>query len=129
MREFLTLLVCFLADALERLRRWLTVRRVLHIVALLIILMCLGQLLAVTDISFLLAADWGLILEVWAAMMLLTARMHGVAAVQRLRRSLRRATNRAAHWMRRGARAPRTRPKAPPPSSSDEDGVWGWAHA
>jgi hypothetical protein len=123
--------LCFLAAGLARFRRWLTLRRVLHIVALLVILLCLREFIAVSagDMAFLLGMDWGLVLEVTGVIMLLAARTHTIATAQILRHRLRLAKNRMVLLMRRGrARAFRTRSPAsrPPPSSDDEPGAaWG----
>jgi hypothetical protein len=114
-----------LTEALVRLRHWLTLRRVLHIIAILLILATIKELAAVSDVTFLLGFDWGLALEVGGAMMLLAARTHVIATADLLRHRLSALKRRAVILMRRGvARAGRSRPQAPPPSSSDDDGPW-----
>jgi hypothetical protein len=115
-----------LAQALSRLRQWLTVRRVLHILAITAIFLLAGQLAAVTDVAFLASLDWGLALEVFAAMMILAARAHTTATLRFLRHKLRRAKRRWSNFMRRGAARAGRRPgpqQTPPATSADEDGA------
>jgi hypothetical protein len=119
-------ILVFLAEALARLWQWLTVRRLLHIAAIIGILALIGQLVAVSDVVFLLGFDWGLALEVSGAIMMLTARTPIISAAYVLRQKLSAAKNRVGTLMRRGfTRARRARPAArrtPPTASSDEDG-------
>jgi hypothetical protein len=115
----------FLLAALNRLRQGLTLRRVLHIAAVLIILACIKEFVAVTDVAFLLGFDWGLAMEVFGALMILAARTHTIAAARLLRHKFSEAKNRLGLLMRRGvSRARRTRPQTrrTPPPSTDEDG-------
>jgi hypothetical protein len=111
-------------------RRWLTWRRVLHIVAILILIISIKELVAAgADLSLLIGMDWGLALEVSALMIFAAARVHAIAVFQMTRQKLLAASAVLAKFYQRGAtRAFRTRPRKtqifPPPS--DEDG-WAWA--
>jgi hypothetical protein len=115
----------FLLAALSRFRQWLTLRRVLRTAAVLVILALFYQLVAVSDVVFLLGVDWGLALEVFGALMIVAARTHTIATVRLLRHRLSDAKTHLGLLMRRGvSRARRTRPQTPrtPPPSTDEDG-------
>jgi hypothetical protein len=121
----------FLAQVLTRLRDWLTLRRVLHVCALIAIFLLAGQLAAITDVGFLASLDWGLALEVTGAMMILAARTHTTATLRLLRHKLAVARKRLHSLVRRGvSRAARTRPETPqtPPTNSEDgaDAPWHW---
>ena len=72
MRELLIALAIFASDMLGRLRHWLTFRRLLGLVALLILVLCLKGLIVDlgmgADAFAFFAIDWGLALEVSALM-------------------------------------------------------------
>jgi len=75
LREILIILAAFASDVLSRFRRWFTVRRVLGIVAVLIVLLLFRQFLLLgMDISFLFGLDLGLVTEVTALMIILSVR-------------------------------------------------------
>lgn len=130
--EFLKVLAVFISDILSRFRRWLTFRRVLGIVAILVLLLCVRGLIEMgmaADLPILFGLDWGLALEVSALMIALSARYHVMTAAYMVRRWLLR-TKPAIRFLRRGVRrAFRSRPAAPrlPPSSEDEPAVWAFA--
>jgi hypothetical protein len=135
MRELLIALAVFASDALGRLRRWLTFRRVLGLVALVILALCLKGLIfdlgMGADAFALFAIDWGLALEVSALMIVLSAREHVAAIIHMAKRSLMglKPLNRL---MRRAfRRSSRSRPTAPllPPPPEDELAAFAFAVA
>jgi hypothetical protein len=132
LKEFLTALATFASDRFDHFRRWLTFRRVLGIVAFLILLVCLRDLMAVgADISFLFGLDLGLVVEVSALMIILSVRDHVVTAAYLVRRRLLRL-NFKTRLLRRGVRrAFRSRPETPllPPPPDDEPAAWAFAVA
>jgi hypothetical protein len=124
MRELLITLAVFASDALGRLRRWLTFRRLLGLVALLILALCLKGLIfdlgMGADAFALFTIDWGLALEVSALMIALSVREHVAAVVHVVKRRLMHPLNRLM-W-RAFRRSSRSRPSAPllPPPPEDE---------
>lgn len=80
---FLTILAVFISDLLGRLKRWLTFRRVLGLVALLILLLMVKGLVfdmgMGADLSILFGLDWGMAIEVSALLIALSVRDHLVA--------------------------------------------------
>ena len=131
MPDVLQLVIGFLTNALVRFRRWLTVRRVLHIVAILFILLFLKEFVALDAVPFLFGLDLGLVLEVSALMIVLSARAHMIATFQIVREKLTPAKTGLTRLFQRGtSRALRTRSRTPriPPSSSDSDGA-AWTFA
>jgi len=128
-------LMVFVSDLLGRLRRWLTFRRVLGLVALLILALCLKGLIFDLGLGFdafaLFAIDWGLALEVSALMILLSAREHVAAITHMTKRSLMRLKP-LNHLMRHAfRRSPRSRPTASllPPPPEDEPAAFTFVMA
>jgi hypothetical protein len=131
MMELLTVLAVFTSDLLGRLKRWLTFRRVLGLVALLILLLCVKGLVfdigMGADLPILFGLDWGLAIEVSALLIALSVRDHVITVAYVVRSWIlqRKAVN---HLLRRVARrASRSRPNTavlPPPP---EDEPAGWA--
>jgi len=120
-------LFCLAAEALKRLWHWLTVRRIVQIVAIVAILILIRGAVPVPDLAVLMGVDWGVALEVFGALMILGARTHTISTIRFLRHTLSAAKSRLRVLMHRGVtRAGRTRPETPPPSS-DEDGGFYWA--
>ena len=130
LREILIILAAFASDVLSRFRRWFTVRRVLGIVAVLIVLLLFRQFLLLgMDISFLFGLDLGLVTEVTALMIILSVRHRVMTATYVVRHWLLR-TKPVGRFLRRGIRrAFRSRPAAPllPPPPDDEPAVWAFA--
>jgi len=133
MRELLIALAVFAADVLGRLRRWLTFRRLLGLVALLILVLCLKGLIVDlgmgADAFALFAIDWGLALEVSALMIALSVREHVAAVAHVVTRRLMHPLNR---FMRRAfRRSSRSRPSAPllPPPPEDDLAAFAFAMA
>jgi hypothetical protein len=129
LREYLIVVAAFASDMAGRLRRWLTVRRILGMLALLIVLLTLKEFLLMgLDLAFVLGFDWGLAIEISGLMFVLSAHRHlttiartGKNALVRLKsiNALRRAT-------RRATRTP-PRPSLLPPPPEDEPAGWGLA--
>ena len=126
MGELLIALAVFASDMLGRLRRWLTFRRLLGLVALLILVLCLKGLIVDlgmgADAFALFAIDWGLALEVSALMIALSVREHVAAVAHVVKRWLMQLKP-LNHLLRRGfRRASRSRPSVPllPPPPEDE---------
>jgi hypothetical protein len=120
---------------LGQFRRWLTFRRVLGIIALLVLLLCLKGLIfdmgMGADLPILFGLDWGLAIEVSTLMIALSVRDHVVtlAYVVKSWLSQREAINRL---LRRFAqRAFRSRPAAPllPPPPEDDLAAWALSTA
>src|ERR1700684_2134662 len=92
MRETLIILIAVVSDMLGRFRRWLTFRRVLGIVAILILLLCLKGLIfdmgMGADLPILFGIDWGLAIEVSALLIALTVRGHALTVAYMARRNL-----------------------------------------
>ena len=135
MRELLIALAIFASDLLGRFRRWLTFRRILGLVALLILALCLKGLIfdlgMGADAFVLFSIDWGLALEVSALMMVLSAREHIAAMTHMAKRGLMRLKP-LAHLMRRAfRRSPRSRPTASllPPPPEDETAAFAFVMA
>jgi hypothetical protein len=135
MRELLIALAVFASDMLGRLRRWLTFRRLLGLVALLILVLCLKGLIVDlgmgADAFALFAIDWGLALEVSALMIALSVREHVAAVVHVVKRWLmqRKSLNRLVR--RTFRRSSRSQPSAPllPPPPEDELAAFAFARA
>ena len=121
MRELLIALAIFASDLLGRFRRWLTFRRVLGLVALLILVLCLKGLIFDLGFGFdafaLFAIDWGLAPEVSALLIVLSAREHVAAITHLAKRSLMglKPLNRLRRAFRRSSRSRPTAPLLPPP--------------
>ena len=133
MKELLIALMVFASDLLGRLRRWLTFRRVVGLVALLILVLCLKGLIfdlgMGADAFVLFSVDWGLAFEVSALMIALSVQGHVAAAAHVVKRWLmqRKSLNRL---MRRAfRRSSRTRPAAPLLPSPPEDELAAFAFA
>jgi hypothetical protein len=130
--EFLTILAAYVSDTPHRLRRWLTFRRVLGIVAFLILLLCFRQFLLMgIDVTFLFGLDLGLLTEISALIIVLSVRDHVVTAVHVIRRGLLRLKP-ASHLLHRGARRAfrsRTTRQRLPATKDDEPGVRAFAVA
>lgn len=125
-----TVLAVFISDMLGRLKRWLTFRRVLGIVALLILLLMVKGLVFEmgmgADLPILFGLDWGLAVEASVLLIALSVRdlVVTVAYVVKSWLFQRNVVNRL---LRRFARrAPRSRPASShlPPSPEDEPAVW-----
>lgn len=130
MRELLTGLAVFAADALSRVTDWLTVRRVLGIVAFLLLLLCFRQFLLLgIDVTFLFGLDLGLIAEVSALMIVLSVRGHVVTAVHVVRRGLVRLKPVSRFLRRSVRRAFRSRTARPrlPATPDDAPGAFALA--
>jgi hypothetical protein len=98
----------------------ITRRRVLHVIGLILLVIFFQQVVAM-DLVFLFGIDLGLLMEVAAAVFILTARDQGRTLVDATRRNLKLA----AHIVRRGrVRETVTRAcrKLLLPSNNDEDG-------
>jgi hypothetical protein len=130
MRDLLIALMVFASDLLGRLRRWLTFRRILGLVALLILVLCLKGLVfdlgMGADAFVLFSIDWGLALEVSALLIALSVREHVAAVTHVVKRWLmqRKPLNRLMRLAFR--RSSRSRPTAPllPPPPEDELAVF-----
>jgi hypothetical protein len=135
MRELLITLMVFTSDLIGRLRRWLTFRRIVGLVALLVLVLCLKGLVfdlgMGADAFVLFSVDWGPAFEVSALMIALSVQGHVAAAAHVAKRWLmqRKSLNRL---MRRAfRRSSRTRPTAPllPPPPEDELAAFAFAAA
>lgn len=133
MRELLIALVVSASDLLGRFRRWLTFRRALGIVALLILLLCVKGLIEMgmgADLAILFGLDWGLAIEISALMIVLSVRDRVTTVAYVVKRWLlqNKPLN---HLLGRGARrSSRSRPAALlPPPPEDEPGAWAFALA
>jgi hypothetical protein len=135
MGQLFIALMVFVSDLFGRFRRWLTFRRVLGLVALLILALCLKGLIfdlgMGADALMLFSIDWGLAIEVSALMIALSAREYVAAIVHVVKRWLvqRKLLNRL---MRRAfRRSSRSRPAAPllPPPPEDDHPVFAFAAA
>lgn len=134
MRELLIALAIFATDLLGHFRRWLTFRRILGLVALLVLALCLKGLIfdlgMGADAFVLFSIDWGLALEVSALMIALSVQGHvfAVAHVAKHWLMQRKSLNRLRRAFRRSSR---TRPAAPllPPPPEDELAVFASATA
>ena len=131
MGEFLTVLAAFASDTLGRLRRWLTFRRVLGIVAILILLLMVKGLVfdmgMGADLPILFGFDWGLAVEVSALLIALSVRDHVITVAYVVKRWLlqSRPLNRL---LRRGTRrSTRSRPNSALLPTPPEDEPVGWA--
>jgi hypothetical protein len=126
MRELLIALAIFASDLLGRLRRWLTFRRLLGLVALLILVLCLKGLIVDlgmgADAFALFTIDWGLALEVSALMIALSVREHVAAVADAVKRWLMQRKPRNRLMRRAFRRSSRSGPTAPllPPPPEDE---------
>jgi hypothetical protein len=134
LRELLIALAVFASDMLVRFKRWLTFRRLLGIVALLILVLCTKGLIDMgmgADLPILFGLDWGLALEVSALMIALSVRDHVTAVAYVVKRWLlqRKAVNYL--LQRRSRRSTRSRPVARllPPPPDDELPAWAFAMA
>jgi hypothetical protein len=128
--KYLSVVAALAPDMLGRLRRWLTFRRVLGIVAILILLLLVKGLVfdmgMGADLPILFSIDWGLAIEASALLIALSVRDHviTVAYVVKGWLSGHKAVN---HLLRRVARrASRSRPTTPllPPPPEDEPADW-----
>ena len=103
----------------------ITRRRVLHIILFIMLVIFFRQVVAM-DLTFLFGVDLGLLMEVSAAILILTARQQIKTAVLVIRRSLVLAKPALHQAYRRGARCVRRAARTLwPPKSSDEDGLAG----
>jgi hypothetical protein len=103
----------------------LTRRRVLHIIAFILLVIFFQQVVAM-DLTFLFGVDLGLLMEVSAAVFILVARQQIKTTALVIRRSLVSAKPTLHHACRRGAcRVRRALRSLWPPKSSDEDGLVG----
>jgi hypothetical protein len=135
MKELLIALMVFASGLLGRFRRWLTFRRILGLVALLVLALCLKGLIfdlgMGADAFALLAIDWGLAFEVSALMIALSVQGHVAAAVHVVKRWL--MQNKPLNRLMRRAfrRSLRSRPVAPllPPPPEDELVAFAFATA
>ena len=135
MRESLVAVVVLASDLLGRFKRWLTFRRVVGIVALLILLLCVKGLVfdmgMGADLPILFGLDWGLAIEVSALLIALSVRCHVIAVAYVVKRWLlqRKAIGRL--FRRVARRASRSRPTSllPPPPPEDELTAWPFALA
>jgi len=132
MKELLIALMVFTSDLFGRLWRWLTLRRVVGLVALLILVLCLKGLVVDLgmggDAFVLFSVDWGLAFEVSAILIALSFQGH-VAAIAhvvkrclRQRKSLKRLMRRA---FRRSSHTRPAKPLLPPPPATRRPG-WPW---
>jgi hypothetical protein len=135
MRELWTALAIFASDLLLRFRRWLTFRRILGVVALLILALCLKGLIfdlgMGADALVLFSIDWGLALEVSALMIALSGREHVVAFTHGVKRWLMQCKLPNCIMRRAFRRSLRSRPGAPllPPPPEDELPAFAFATA
>ena len=133
MRELLIALAVFASNVLGRLRRWLTFRRLLGLVALLILILCLKGLIVDVgmgaDAFALFAIDWGLALEVSALMIALSAREHVAAVANVVKRWLAQMKPLIYFLRRSSRRSSRSRPAVPllPPPPEDELAAFAFA--
>jgi len=135
MAEFLTMLTVFISVMFARFRRWLTFRRVLGIVALLVLLLMVQGLVfnmgMGADLPLLFGLDWGMAIETSLLLMALSVRDHVRTVVSVVRswflrckgvnRVLRRFTRRASHLRPTSSHLP------PPPE--DEPAAWVFSAA
>ena len=135
MKELLIALMVFASGLLGRLRRWLTFRRIVGLVALLILALCLKGLIfdlgMGADAFVLFSVDWGLAFEISALMIALSVQERVAAIAQVVKRWLMelKPLNR---FMRRAfRRSSRSRPSAPllPPPPEDELAVFAFVMA
>ena len=125
MRELLIALAIFASDLLGRFRRWLTFRRILGLVALLVLALCLKGLIfdlgMGADALVLFSIDWGLALEVSALMIALSVQEHVSAVAHVAKRWLmqRKPLNRLRRAFRRSSRTRPAAPLLPPPPEDD----------
>ena len=128
----LIILMAFISDMLGRLVRWFTFRRVLGIVAVLILLLFLRELIGIgADLAFIFGLDLGLVTEVSVLLIILAARGHVATAVYVVRRWLLRLKPIGLLMRRRGRRAFRSRSAQPlrPPPPDDEPAEWAFTMA
>lgn len=131
MAEFLTMLAVFISVIFRRFRRWLTLRRVLGIAAILILLLMVQGLVfgmgMGADLPILFGLDWGLAIETSVLLMALSVRDRVLTVVSVVKSWIslkRKGLNRI--LQRYARRAPRSRPTStllPPPP---EDEPTGW---
>ena len=130
MRDLLIALAVFASELVGRFRRWLTFRRLLGLVALLILALCLkGLMLDLgmgADAFVLFSIDWGLALEVSALMIVLSAREQVATAAFVVQRWLQQRKPLGRLLRRASRRARRSRPAAEqmPPAPDDEHAAW-----
>jgi hypothetical protein len=133
MRELLIALAIFASDLLGRFRRWLTFRRILGLVALLILALCLKGLIVDlgmgADAFALFAIDWGLALEISALMIALSVRAQVSAVAHFVKRWLMQFKPLNHLVWRAFRRSSRSRPTTPllPPPPEDELAAWALA--
>jgi|GEM_PF-2144756 hypothetical protein len=129
LRVLLIALAVFASDLLGRFTRWLTFRRVVGIVAILILLMCTKGLIEMgmgADLPVLFGLDWGLAIEVSALMIVLSVRDHVSIAAYVVKRWLLQHKPVKQLLRRGGRRSSRSRAAAPhlPPPPDDEPAAW-----
>ncbi len=129
MRELLIALAVYASDLLGRLTRWLTFRRVVGIVAILILLMCTKGLIEMgmgADLPVLFGLDWGLAIEVSALMIVFSVRAHVIIVAYVVKRWLLQRKPVKQLLRRGGRRASRSHPSAPhlPPPPDGEPAAW-----
>ena len=135
MRELLIALAIFTSGMLGRLRRWLTFRRLLGLVALLILALCLKGLIVDlgmgADAFALFAIDWGLALEISALMIALSVRGHVAIVAHVVKRWLMHLKPLTRSMRRAFRRSARSRPSASqlPPPPEDERAAFAFAMA
>jgi len=135
MRELLIALAIFASGILGRLRRWLTFRRLLGLVALLILVLCLKGLIVDlgmgADAFALFAIDWGLALEVSALMIALSVREQAALVAQVVKRWFMQLKPLTRFMRRAFRRSARSRPSASqlPPPPEDERAAFAFAMA
>lgn len=130
MTEFFGLLLAFASDLLGRLKRWFTFRRVLGIVAMLILVLMLKGLIVDlgmgADLPILFGIDWGLAIEASALLIALSVRDHAVTGARVFKSWLshRRVVTR--HFLlrvsRRASRTRSARSLLPPPPEDEPSG-------
>lgn len=128
-------LAFLVSDLFGRLRRWLTFRRLLGLVALLILVLCLKGLIVDlgmgADAFALFAIDWGLALEVSALMIALSVREHAAVVAHVVKRWLMQLKPLTRFMRRAFRRSARSRPSASqlPPPPEDEPAAFAFAMA
>jgi hypothetical protein len=133
MQQFLFVLATCAMELMGRFRRWLTFRRVLGIVALLVLVLCLKGIIfdlgMGADLPLLFGLDWGLAIEVSALLIALSVRDRVTTVAYVARRWLLQAKP-ASRLLRRSIRrAVRSRLSAQhlPPPPDDRPGQWAFA--
>jgi len=125
---FLQILANVAAHRWVRFRNWLTVRRVLAIVALLVLMLSVPWLMeAGADVAFLLGLDLGLVAEVTALLIIFSVRDHIRTAAGMARHRLALVFRPVLRYARRARRTRRNAARGHFPPREDDGPGWACA--